>query len=238
MIQASIKDIRNIVRILKRKGYKVYTRPYELNIVGVRSKDVRPLEFDDKLYVFWKDDKGKWNLEAYDMTTDPSMQNLKIPKSDYAKKAGTAILKGGQYVDSYEVGYHKGKKALRQIKPVTVYRNWDRKGYLFFDPSHTETGIFGINIHGTSKDNIPKNIGDWSEGCQVVPNMADFNGMLFLADRHKSMYGNQLTYTLIDEYMRDQQMRRNLIISGILVGAGILTYVAFGKKIKTLWTKN
>ena len=72
-------NIRGLVRQLKRKGYKIFSRPYELNIVGVRADSTIPDKFDDLIYVFWKDNKNKWIGKAYPATTDPGTYWLKNP---------------------------------------------------------------------------------------------------------------------------------------------------------------
>ena len=46
--------IKQVLRLMKSKKYITYDKPYELNIVGMRSKETSPTKFDDKLYVFWK----------------------------------------------------------------------------------------------------------------------------------------------------------------------------------------
>ena len=57
-MQVSNKNIQSLVASLNNLNYEVYTRPYELNIVGIRTNNTTPNSFDDKLIVFYKDDKG------------------------------------------------------------------------------------------------------------------------------------------------------------------------------------
>ena len=42
-----IKNIRTLLTIFDTNNYVLNTRPYELNIVGVRSNSVIPNSFDD-----------------------------------------------------------------------------------------------------------------------------------------------------------------------------------------------
>jgi len=143
---AKKKDIRSVIALMKSKGYAVYTKPYQLNIVGIRSKDGNPKEFNDWLYVFWKNSNDKLEFRNYKITTDPSINYLKNPIDS---SGGTAILKEGQY-KSYGLGLHKGQyKALVQIKPVTIYRDLNRDSLYDFGKS-VHTGMFGINIHRAS----------------------------------------------------------------------------------------
>ena len=39
---------------LKDKNYKIFTRPYELNIVGIRAENPKQNEFDDLICLFFK----------------------------------------------------------------------------------------------------------------------------------------------------------------------------------------
>ena len=57
-MEVSSKNIQSLVASLNNLNYEVYTRPYELNIVGIRTNNTTPNSFDDKLIVFYKDDKG------------------------------------------------------------------------------------------------------------------------------------------------------------------------------------
>jgi hypothetical protein len=42
-----------------------------------------------------------------------------------------------------------------------------------------------------------KTIDKYSAGCQVFANANDFSVFLQLAERHKTLYGNSFTYTLL-----------------------------------------
>lgn len=222
---AKKKDVKSLVRQLKREGYKVFTKPYYLNIVGVRNKNVRPTHFDDTLYVFYYDGNGDLKYRIYPITTDPSEHYLKNPLKGVK---GTAILKEGQYVNTYRLGYHKGQyKALVQAKPVTVYRNYDRKAYLTMNDKNQETGLFGINIHRAKASGTTEEIDLYSAGCQVFANAQDYKEFIALADMHNKWHGNAFSYTLIDEWFRQQSKRRlgilitavTLLIIGIALGA-------------------
>lgn len=159
------------------------------NIIGVRSTANLPNVFDD-LIILVKDDKAFY----FTATTNPGthwLKNLLNPK-------GAALLKPGQYVDTYQIGLHQGKyEAFVQAKPVTVYRDADRDDKAE-ETLVTETGFFGINIHRTNDNGVISQLIDkWSAGCQVLNNPADFKELLFQA----KMSGRKLfTYTLLREF--------------------------------------
>jgi hypothetical protein len=223
------KNIRAVIKALKSKGYKIYEKPYQLNIVGIRDDSVKPNKFDDRMYVFWKDDKGKWEGKYYTVTTDTGTYWLKNPMHPM----GAALLKEGQYANSYVLGNHKGYRAIVQNKPVTVIRDYDRDDELDFKSGREMTGNFGINIHraGSSGDTV--DVDKWSAGCQVFSNANDFQEFLNLAEKHNKLYGNSFTYTLIDERAYNRKLRRRgvyIVMGVVLVGATWSLYRALSNK--------
>jgi hypothetical protein len=224
------KNIRALIRLMKKNDYVIYDKPYQLNIVGVRNDSTTPNSFDDTMYVFWKDDAGKWQGKSYNVTTDPGTFWLNNPMNPQ----GTAILKQGQYEDAYQIGLHRGEyKALVQRKPVTVMRDYDRNAVLDFVNGKDDTGLFGINIHRANATGTTKTIDKYSAGCQVFENADSFAEFLSLADKHKDLYGNNFTYTLVDERAYNRMLKRRgvYIIGGVLaLGAGYFIYKWYTKK--------
>jgi hypothetical protein len=215
--------LQNIVKTMKQKGYIVYTQPYRLNVVGIRNTSpVNQNSYDDKIAFFYYDDKGNLQGRICVGTTDPSTFFLKNPMGE----GGAAILKGGQYVDTYKIDYHRGKyEALCQrLKKVRVIRDNDRDGLTNFLNAE-EDGFFGINIHkSTATKNDKTLIGRDSAGCQVFQNNNDFYEMMRLARISGSKYGNKFTYTLLDD--KDYIRKRNTWLVIGLLGFGSL-YIAY-----------
>ena len=217
-----LTKINSLLKILKSRKYVVYNQPYQLNIIGVRNTNTQPDKFDDYIYIIYKDDRFKWIGYRFEATTDPSTKYL---ENLYNSK-GTAILPQGQYVDSWKLGYHRGKyKALVQNKSICVYRDYDRSKNLTFDVESKSCGLFGINIHraktGGADDGQGNTefIGDYSAGCQVFANYYCYNDFIQLAEQHKSLYGNSFTYTLIDKSLqRKFIIKRAFYTASILVG--------------------
>lgn len=191
---------------MTERGYKIYSRPFELNIVGIRANSTVPNSFADTLNIFYKNSSGDWQHHRCPATTDPGtfwLRNLMNPQ-------GTAILKQGQYIGSHGIGMHRGKYlALTQKRPLTVIRDYDRDAILDFNNGKEQTGIFGINIHRASINGTTKFVEKHSAGCQVFANINDFNLMMQLAQRHKQLYGNDFTYTLIDERALVREAKKN-----------------------------
>jgi hypothetical protein len=67
-------DIKILLEVIKTKNYTLYSKPYELNIVGVRNQclsinEKYTDEFVDKLYVMFKDENDEWVLKKYIFST-------------------------------------------------------------------------------------------------------------------------------------------------------------------------
>jgi hypothetical protein len=214
-----------IVNALRTKIYETYSRPYELNIVGIRADSSIPNRFDDEIHVFFKNNANQWIHYIFPATTDPGTYWLKNPMNPQ----GTAILQQGQYKGAYQIGLHRNKYyALVQRKPVTVLRDYDRNALLDFQNGRPDTGLFGVNIHRASVNGTTKSVDNYSAGCQVFANINDFNLFMQLCEKHKQLYGNSFTYTLIDKRAIAREQKRYLAVSlaglGAGLGAAFITY--------------
>lgn len=186
-----------IEKALKAKGYAWFegTKDYDLNIVGVRNSATGNKVtnvFDDKITVSYKLN-GEWQFHEWNATTDPGKKGV----MEYHNAAGVARLVEGQYRGSHSIGLHQGKyKALKQAKPVKVYRDPNRD--LTYDETKIAEGIFGINIHRSSATGTSTYVENWSEGCQVFATVTDFDKFMALCEKASAIHGNSFTYTLIE----------------------------------------
>lgn len=216
-------SLTQIKSIFKKNGYKINDRPYELNIVGIRSAITRPNRFDDEIHVFYKTSKLNWEYHRFKATTDPGTYWLKHPMNLY----GTAILAEGQYRNAYRLGLHRGKYlALVQIGKVTVIRDFNRNNKLDFFSGVKGNGYYGINIHRASSTGTTKYVDKYSAGCQVFSNISDFNLFLTMCKKHRDLYGNKFTYTLIDQRMLERKRYQLIALSvgTLALSAGVITY--------------
>ncbi len=191
-----ISGAENIIRVMERKGYKVFKSPkgHDLNIVGNRTGDMSANRFNDSLCLFNLFD-GHWNFFAFPATTDPGIFYRENPMN----VKGTASRKPGQYRGMWKIGKHKGYKALQQNKPVTVYRDADRDKDLDVTNQDEQEGMFGINCHRSNSDRASTQVDKWSAGCQVFQDPDHFAFLLKLCDRGSKRFGNSFTYTLLTE---------------------------------------
>jgi len=216
--------VEKVKATMKNKNYVIYSAPYILNIVGIRSKTRKANLFDDKLVVFYTDDKGKEIVKEYDkFTTDPGNKSLieKCPIGNTVEKDlrkdgrsynktnnlasldGCAVLIEGQYIDTYKKDLHQGKyfALCQRLRAVKVYRDANKDSTLNLDNSKIDEGMFGINIHRANSSKISTVVEDWSAGCQVFANFKDFNEFMNNFVDIQISKGKKLsfTYTLINE---------------------------------------
>jgi hypothetical protein len=191
---------QQIETAVKSKDYKWFENgDYNLNIVGVRNGETGTEvtnKFDDFLTLSYKID-GEWNYHCFDATTDPGKHWVE----NIMREEGVAVLKENQYRGSHKIGLHQGKyEALRQQKPVQVYRDNDLDGNYDLLEENIQEGIFGINIHRATKWEGKKStqIDKWSAGCQVIAANDDFRLFMEICNKAKDTWGNSFTYTLIN----------------------------------------
>jgi hypothetical protein len=195
-------NLQSILNALAKKRYIIYTKPYQLNIVGVRANIATPDSFDDSINVFYKDNGGNWQFKSNKATTDPGLKVLMNPDEFNSRGTGSAILIPAQYAGAYQIGLHRGSyTALVQTGgPVRVMRDFNKDNKLDFRSGREDPpGYYGINIHRAISSGTSATVDDWSAGCQVFANSADFAAFISLCRQHSNLYGNSFTYTLMEE---------------------------------------
>ncbi len=157
------------------------------HIVGLRVHDARPNRYDD-LIVLIDGDIGY----TFNATTKPGKHWL----LNLLNSKGTAVLKPGQYINTWQIGLHQGKyKALTQCAPLVVYRDND-KDEIAENLGVEEKGIFGINIHRSNPSLTSQLVDKWSAGCQVFADPKDFE---FFMKKCEASGLKKFTYTLLNE---------------------------------------
>lgn len=185
-----------IEQAIKDRGYVWFNgeKDFDVNIVGVRNtapgRRVTNI-FDDWLTISYKEG-GVWKFHQWAITTDPGTKAVR----NFSNSNGVARLVPNQYRGSHGIGLHQGKyEALRQIRPVTVWRDANRD--MVFDETRTDTGLFGINIHRSNPKTESQFVENWSEGCQVFRRVREFNQFMNICRKAREIHGNSFTYTLL-----------------------------------------
>lgn len=198
MIKPPITTILDIAKsykypIFESKG--VYN--YNLNLWGFRSTDKDTTSFNDTLAVFYQNVRGKWTIDYFDITTDPSDLLLRKPENN----KGTAILCPGHHSRLWSFGYHKNRrdhKALVQFSPCKVFRDNDKDDSIDINLPIDE-GMFGINMHRASAYTVSPKIGLYSAGCQVHYDVNRYNTVFIPLVEDCVREGNRVfSYTLCE----------------------------------------
>lgn len=163
-----------ILNYMRQKGYQIDTTPGALNIVYVEGCNAdgqpntdKPDGWNDLRIVIVHDGNGSPQMLLCEAaTTEPG---LSVTKSAAARRrGGAARIQFGQW-RAWMIGYHQGKKdhpALVQVRPVTVHRDLNQDSKRTGDA--LDTGLFGINHHGTSSRYKGNTVGGFSAGCSVA----------------------------------------------------------------------
>jgi len=192
-------NLEDTLAVMEKKGYKVFQNDagFDLNIVGIRTKELVANRFDDFITVFYRMN-GEWIFNVFKCTTDPGAYWLENPEE--MSKLGTAILKEGRYPKAYRIGKHRGKYvALVQNSPLTVIRDANRDRVLDLDSGTEESGFFGVNIHRASARHESVQVDRWSAGCQVLCDPNQYEFFIKLCRQGEAAFGNSFTYTLLNE---------------------------------------
>lgn len=187
-----------IQAVIQKKDYAWFeSKPYDLNIGGIRNSNPQAGKFDDIFYCAYKGLDENCHLFTFPGTTDPGTYYLEYPMN----VKGTAILVPGQYRCVYKPGIHNGKQlAFRQQKPMRYYRDSNKDGILDYDEKDIFEDNAYTNFHYASEVNILIGIGKWSAGCQVAQFKEDIQHLRKLVGLQHEFCGSDVfSYTLLLE---------------------------------------
>ena len=186
-----------IIKRMEADGLRVFRGPWNVNLVGVRSKnrDQSGDLFDDWIHCVFQDETKNWINLALQSTCDPGNRWMTEPM----RRAGCAVMVAGvQYRGLWALGLHRGKiPALVQVGSCKYYRDNNRDKIMDLDPATIRDGVVGLNCHPAGADS--QKIGLWSAGCQVVANQQEMDLLLAICRRSASIYGPRFSYTILDE---------------------------------------
>jgi hypothetical protein len=180
-----------------QKGYPFYTKPYDVNLYGIRSTSAVVDEFNDTLGIAYTDLFGnEINLE-HRGTTKPGLYWLKNKKGNVN---GTAILVPDHYKGCWAIGKHKGEyEALIQSSRAgfKVWRDNDSDGQFdYTGPIYTD--VTGINMHTESLLSETEKVGPYSAGCQVRQFDQEHFMVMQICEMQTLYHGSLFSYTLFD----------------------------------------
>jgi len=192
-----------LIRVNGLSSYKkVNPNPVpEYLIVGVRSKEDLPDQFDDQMYLFVKGSLV-WTSSC---TTNPGVAILKKGWLNF-NKMGAAIVKDDEFYhnvyqksDGKAIPHLHGRmQCLRQMEQMLYYldnNNDDRVDEI----GNVYSGLYFTHIHASNFDLtsriITTIVGNWSAGCQVVNDIPKYDQLLDLIP-----YGVRVSYALVKEF--------------------------------------
>lgn len=159
MVKPTIKEIRTVMLKLRMA---VFTKPFDMTLGAVRTKDNKANTFNDWLFMFYYDATGKLCGIVEKGTTDAGLYYRMNPM----QIDGTAIIQHDvQHRGAYtymEVGGHKGQEAFRQTSDMLYWRDANRDVYLNFT-GRTIRAIFNTNGHDMGS--VGNLVNQWSAGC-------------------------------------------------------------------------
>jgi hypothetical protein len=173
-------------------------KPFDLNLIGVRSDNPKAGAFDDMMYAAFYDLNREWQLRAWHITTDPGPYYLANPMNP----AGTAVLAEGQYPGVWMEGLHKGKTpALVQVGDFYVHRDKDKDGWAEVNSPKVLARNTGINSHGADEHKLITAVGLHSAACQTHQSPSGRDEMMFCAAQQRKWTGwKRYTYTLLNQH--------------------------------------
>lgn len=142
-------DVIAILETMKSKGYVILSRPYEMNIIGLRRQyegSAYSNAFKDEMYLIYKiDDTDNWEIKKYPISTMPGYYKaVEIKKSDGSTKTIPAPygykLKAGE---SWAGNTPKGTPI--DIKSTTLMQG--RGGMGILKPAQY-INVYQIGTHG------------------------------------------------------------------------------------------
>ncbi|MBD3638164.1 MAG: hypothetical protein HUJ25_12500 [Crocinitomicaceae bacterium] len=192
MFKPTIKQVKEV---LANKKYKFFdgNKPFDLNIIGIRSASTIMDFYNETMMVIYRDELGEQQAVYFHYTTKPGLYYLKNP----LHPNGCAVLCEGQHLGTMKKRKHRGQYyALCQDKAMPYYRDNDRDENLEFT-GKIYKGKIGLNIHRESVGKIDINVGRNSAGCGGI--QANWDYFMFLVDQGIKYWKNQFSYTLINE---------------------------------------
>lgn len=187
--------IRQTKEVLAGKQYVFFdgNKPFDLNIIGIRSASTIVNYYNETLAVIYRDEMQEQRIDYFHYTTKPGLYYLKNP----LHPNGCAILQEGQHLGTMKKRKHRGLyDALCQAKAMPFYRDNDRDENLDFT-GEIHWGKIGLNIHRESLNKIDLVVGKNSAGCGGIQTNWDY--FMFLINQGIKHWGNSFSYTLINE---------------------------------------
>jgi hypothetical protein len=196
---------------LRKKGYAFFEAgDYNLNIIGVRNKQIFDNKFSDRLILLYKVN-GIWRTLETAWTTlagtagKGGEQNPLTAQETGTGVSGTAVIIPNQYrrvykfVDNYFLWL--SYPYFAQVNNMQYWRDNDKNGKI--TKGKIYSGNYATNLHRMSNNNEPRTVINdmfvaWSQGCNGSPE-PEYKKILPIVRESVKRYGDIFTYTLLDK---------------------------------------
>ena len=162
-VEESNPDVEVLIQLLKNKNYKLYDRPFEVNIVAIRNQCLSigqnyTNDFSDDIYIFYRDNYNKWHIKKYKYST--------MPGSEFTL---TETWLNQQKLETNEIEYWKSKintkitlkEFYKGVPKITINNNpsneslLNKKTVTDIDTNLKDTGLDPNKSSLSSLSNIP-----------------------------------------------------------------------------------
>jgi hypothetical protein len=187
---------QQIKEVMQGLGMNVFTKPYDMTLGGIRTKDNASNTFNDWLFMLCHDENGDLQGIVEAGTTDAGLYYRLNPM----QVKGTAIIQHSiQHKGAYTYmlkGGHNGQEAFRQTAPMKYWRDADRDKYLEFE-GETFTAIYNTNGHDMGT--VGAQVNNWSAGCWGSTQKIMDKFYLYANVQIKHGHGNKFSFALLHE---------------------------------------
>jgi hypothetical protein len=224
-VNVLIETIQKVRARCGGQGYEILSRPYEMNIVGVRFSypgQKYTNAYSDDMYLFYKDDNNFWQMHKYKISTMPGVYPAEVYQKTKKRKDGTSytvdklrrkqdgqnvkttsIMKGRGGVGILKEGFYKNIYSIGSFNDATAMVTGGRKQKWYRDSTDSYIIKYEKEGEGDSGMYIHKgfansgSVNNWSEGCQVFKDKASYDQFFEKCKIHQNKYGNKFNYTLL-----------------------------------------
>ena len=177
-----VRQLRNFIKI-----------PENYWILGIRSKEDRFNEFDDKFYIF----RGEQFIMVMTGTTNPGANGLLNPSNP---KGVAVVVADKWHYNELTRGLHNNKViAYRQTGGIDLMRDNNRNKKSGDVSTSSIEYNRGINFHPSDYNLDSKtkktNIGAWSEGCLVANDIVKYKEFM-----HLTRLQEKMSFCVINEF--------------------------------------
>lgn len=160
--------IKQIHEVMLKNNMTVFTKPFDVTLGGIRTKDNVANTFNDWLFASYWNEKKELVSVILAGTTDAGLTARLKPTNP---KGVVIIQHGIQHRGVYRLENpkvvpsergHKGKEAFRQVKPMKYWRD-NNKNNILETGSNEEFTLSFTNGHDMGTRGMQVN--NWSEGC-------------------------------------------------------------------------